>query len=175
MTIRPLDFLFEGRKDLVIAEIGIEYGNSTIYMLEHYDIKRLYAIDPFVNYGNFYNGKYDKELFGKSGDEVHLEIISKLAKYEQITLIGDFSHNAVQFIEDGELDVCWIDGNHDYDYVLQDILKWFPNVKEGGILCGDDIYLPDVEKAVKDYFNKGEDVFYGKRSWFVRKRKECDW
>lgn len=170
--ITPLDFLFEGRKKLIVAEIGIQECNSTRYILKNFDIKRYYAIDPFENYEGFYNKFYD----GNNGDLYYLEAIKKLKKFKNITLIREYSHNAVKFVKDGELDICWIDGNHDYDYVKQDIEVWFPKVKIGGYICGDDIFLLGVEKAVDEFFDKDNfDIFKGKRSWFIKKWEEICW
>lgn len=37
-------------------------------------------------------------------------------------------------------DLINIDAAHDYKSVKEDILAWYPHLKEGGIMCGDDWY-----------------------------------
>lgn len=52
------------------------------------------------------------------------------------------------------LDVLFIDGDHSYGWVTQDLSMWAPKVKAGGlILChdADSPSFPDVRKAIDDY------------------------
>lgn len=169
-NIDPLVFLFEGKKDLIIAEIGVFKGGSTVFILNNFDIKMYYAIDPFELYEEYYEGtviNWFNEV--GNGDLCYKQVKKRLIKYSNIKLIRDYSYNASKLIKDNELDICWIDGNHAYKYVFQDIESWFPKVKKKGFICGDDIFLPEVYKAVKDFFDNKFDVFIGNRSWFVRK------
>ena len=50
--------------------------------------------------------------------------------------------HACDFISDGSLDFVYIDANHTYQAVKDDIRLWYPKVKSGGIIMGHD-YLPD--------------------------------
>jgi Methyltransferase domain len=50
-----------------------------------------------------------------------------------------------------EADVVYIDASHDTDSVYLDLKAWFPHVKSGGILCGDDWGYPTVEEAVRRF------------------------
>lgn len=45
-------------------------------------------------------------------------------------------------------DVVFIDGNHDYDFVLNDMNNTYKYVPEGGIFAGHDFYLPEVAEAL---------------------------
>jgi predicted O-methyltransferase YrrM len=57
--------------------------------------------------------------------------------------------HACDFILDGSLDFVYIDANHTYNAVKEDINLWYPKVKSGGIVMGHD-YLPD-------YFYEGKE------------------
>ena len=57
--------------------------------------------------------------------------------------------HACDFISDGSLDFVYIDANHTYQAVKDDIRLWYPKVKSGGIIMGHD-YLPD-------YFFEGKE------------------
>ncbi len=48
------------------------------------------------------------------------------------------------------IDLLFIDADHSYEQVLQDITLWTPHVREGGIICGHDFTLAGVERAVKE-------------------------
>ena len=58
-------------------------------------------------------------------------------------------------MENGEipndLDLVYIDANHEYESVLNDMGKWLPKVRTGGILSGDDYSRPQTAKAVVDF------------------------
>lgn len=41
------------------------------------------------------------------------------------------------------MDLVFIDADHRYDHVVEDILAWYPKVKSGGIICGHDYDPPD--------------------------------
>lgn len=57
--------------------------------------------------------------------------------------------NACDFIQDKSLDFIYIDANHTYDAVKQDLKLWYPKIKSGGLVMGHD-YLPD-------YFYEGKE------------------
>lgn len=55
---------------------------------------------------------------------------------------------------DNSLDFVFIDANHQYEPVLNDLAAWYPKVKRGGLLGGHDFMVdPDngVALAVKDF------------------------
>jgi hypothetical protein len=57
--------------------------------------------------------------------------------------------HACDFIQDESLDFIYIDANHTYDAVKQDLKLWYPKIKSGGLVMGHD-YLPD-------YFYEGKE------------------
>ena len=70
------------------------------------------------------------------------------------------------------LDVVYIDASHEYEDVRADIAAWWPLVKPGGLLCGDDydpVTDPGVVRAV-DEAARGCKVVG--RMWQVEKPKE---
>ena len=45
-------------------------------------------------------------------------------------------------------DLIYLDGAHETDSVIKDILNWYPHLHHGGIICGDDWLWPSVQQAV---------------------------
>ena len=65
--------------------------------------------------------------------------IDSIAGYEsRAIMVRANSETASDMFADESLDFVYIDANHAYDYVVQDIDLWYPKVKKGGYLCGHD-------------------------------------
>ena len=62
-------------------------------------------------------------------------------------------------IPDGTLDCVFIDANHEYQYVLDDLNFWWRKIRNGGQMLGDDYYMNDVKNAV-DTFSKNNNISY---------------
>lgn len=59
---------------------------------------------------------------------------------------------AANNFEDGSIDMCFIDANHTYEFVIRDIKAYLPKMKKGGTLSGHDMSDPGVRQAVKEVF-----------------------
>lgn len=60
-------------------------------------------------------------------------------------------------------DVVYIDMDHSYESVKQDIIHWLPKVKHEGILAGHDYDWPGVARAVSELF--GTKITINGTSW----------
>jgi hypothetical protein len=156
------------------VEIGISFGSHCKKILETTNIKKLYGIDPYLNYGDFTNlvtsDNYYEIFFHK--------VKNKLSVFgDRFELIRDFSLNAARRFKDGEIDIAFLDANHNYAEVLKDLEAWWPKIKEGGIMAGDDYATrhPGVPRAVNEFFGKkGISIMLDKdqpRVWIVFKPK----
>ena len=71
-------------------------------------------------------------------------------------------------------DFIFLDGDHSYKGMVQDLVHWVRKVKNGGWICGHDYGHPqqgDVKGAVADYFS--EEMLKnleldGNRTWFLK-------
>jgi predicted O-methyltransferase YrrM len=62
--------------------------------------------------------------------------------------------------KDFSLPFVFVDANHKYEAVLEDLDAWWPKISPGGVLCGDDFLWPEVRTAVTDFFSDvGQNVF----------------
>ena len=78
----------------------------------------------------------------------------KLALYEARFLHMPSMQAVHGFFEDKSLDFVYIDANHEFDYVMEDVIAWSRKVKIGGIISGHDYdraHLKGVVPAVKLY------------------------
>lgn len=88
----------------------------------------------------------------------------------KIKPIRSDSAQAAHLFEDGSVDFVWIDAGHDYDSVLDDIEAWWPKLRPGGTMGGDDLPMEGVNRAVSELFPDAERVSEdGWMWWRVRK------
>ena len=66
-------------------------------------------------------------------------------------LIREPSLQAVNRFQNNSLDCVFIDGNHSYEAVKQDLAAWWDKVRVGGTLVGDDYFMVDVNNAVREF------------------------
>ena len=142
------------KKNLIGAEIGVWKGNNAFDILTNLDIKKLYLVDPYVPYletsHTFLDGNGEAEETKKTA-------INKLQPFEGKTVWHFLtSMEAVKQIEDNSLDFVYIDGNHQYEYVRDDVQEWTKKVKTGGLVCGHDANLKEVHIAVSGYCEENE-------------------
>jgi hypothetical protein len=150
-----------GRKPLTGVEIGVAFGENAKNILKTLNMKRLYLIDPYIPYEDA--GDYYLKGF---------EIVKKeLAVLPNVTFIHKTSDDAVNDVP-CDIDFCYIDGNHSYDYVKRDIENYYPKIKNGGVIGGHDfstIWL-GVCRAVIEFAAKRRLKLYGRRDdWWVIK------
>lgn len=164
-------FLMKGkvRKDLYVlfkelgfrkgAEIGVYKGGNSRRMLDTIPKLRLYCVDFWLPIGR---RTTESQAF------TYRKMQRKLRRYirnRQARVIVMSSLDAVKKFKDNSLDFVYIDANHNFDFVVQDIIEWTKKVREGGIVSGHDYYanqIYGVVEAVKAYTNA-----HRIDSWFI--------
>lgn len=133
----------------VMAEIGVYIGESTEQFMASGKFQRLYAIDSFIDYDDYYK-RIDWAVVRNTMKEAE-EMFDLLIQKYPITKIKKVSVDAVNLFPDHFFDLVYIDANHNYEYVRQDIELWLPKVKLGGYITGHDYQnIPDVKRAVDE-------------------------
>lgn len=175
------DITKEYKKDIGIAiEVGTWRGDFAESMITQLNPKNFYAVDPYKIFegmvsapGNEYNTQKDLDALANKV-KVRMENLGG-------NLIREVSKEASKQFDDNSCDVVYIDGDHTYDGVKTDIDAWWPKIKEGGYLVGDDFvkgttgkgYDYGVIEAVHEFVEKLdlELLVYtqGQRQWLVRK------
>jgi predicted O-methyltransferase YrrM len=137
------------------VEIGSYIGESSLIFMSFPQIKKLICVD--TEFPKLFYGKLDK--FIKSNNCVPIQM---------------FSSEANKIITEEDFDFIYIDGDHSYDYVKEDIEIWYPKVRDGGILCGHDYnnQWEGVVQAVDEFVDKYSLILkiYEDSSWSVIKK-----
>jgi len=164
------------------AEIGVWDGVFALEVMRSNPTRKLYLIDPFLHIEEFPQSAYGNKNIAQKDMDQKFAALKKKFKLEikngVICLIRKTSTDALNDIEDNSLDWVYIDGNHSYDYVLNDLKGYYNKVKKGGMITGDDYgaigwWDKGVTRAVDDFLALAKyktNLFMIKNKQFVIKK-----
>jgi len=111
-------------------------GRSTIALAKGLKARaeegRVYAIDP-----------QEDEAFREFAANLERAGVSQLVEPIRAT-----SQDAARKTDLEGIDVLFIDGSHEYESVLQDVLEWTPRLDAGGVVGFNDPFWPGVSQAL---------------------------
>lgn len=114
------------------AEVGVANGKYSEMLCNLNPGVKLLSVDPWSSYS-------EDPRRGRKHEQAYREATERLTPYNA-TLIRKKSMDGVKDIPKGSLDFVYIDGNHTFDYVMQDIIEWSKRIRPGGIVSGHDYY-----------------------------------
>jgi len=148
------------------AEIGVHLGDFAARILGVARPQKLHLIDPWLY---FSDDTYRNSLYGGDGcspgemerryESVQRRFSARIAS-EQVTIIRQTAVEAMTTIEDGSLDFVYIDGNHQYEFVKEDLALSVRKVRPRGVIAGDDYttggwWAGGVKRAVDELTANG--------------------
>jgi tetratricopeptide (TPR) repeat protein len=153
-----VDLLKDCAPRLAILEIGSYMGSSLLTWANA--IKRLHGgtatvvcVDPWGigDTAPQYEKAMADALVTNQAYEIFLHHASLVPENVTVEPIRDLSENALPRLREGTFDIVYIDGCHYFREALFDMQEGRRLVKDGGILCGDDLELQagacDLEHA----------------------------
>lgn len=163
-----LDFVkHHNLSDKTILEIGCYLGISTELFAMY--SKHVTTIDLWGIDENYDGGECPKEYW----PYIEKSARERLSKYKNVSVIKDFAKNVHNKIGDESLDLIYLDGNHSYDNVKNEIEQWYNKLKIGGYMTGHD-YVNETKKAIDEmYIIKEMESFvtFKDYSWSMKKVK----
>lgn len=127
------------------VEIGTYRGNwASIWCAANPQL-HLTCIDPYR--------PYSARASAETQEAIYQEAMRRLEPYNA-TIVRKASLDAVDDVPDESLDFVSIDGDHFFDAVIQDLVRWVPKVRKGGLVCVHDYTAaqgPHVMRAVDAY------------------------
>jgi hypothetical protein len=154
-------FVRDCREPAVAVELGAWKGRSTACM--GVEIARsgktiaFHSVDHWLGSEEASHSQ-DADLAAGRLYEVFLANIAPVRSHVHV-ISGDSADAAAAFA-DGSIDFLYVDASHSYDGVLRDLVAWYPKVREGGLIAGDDWCFEgpggelSVRLAVLDFFGR---------------------
>lgn len=132
------------------AEVGVFAGYYSEVLCQNIPGLKLYCVDAWEVYKGYRDHKFESSM-----RNAEAKARERLEPFN-VKIIKKFSMDAVRDFEDESLDFVYIDGNHEYKFVKEDIEEWTKKVRKGGIVAGDDYYMTragnmGVIQAVHEY------------------------
>jgi len=162
------------------VEVGVLKGQFSFHLLNTWEGSRLTSVDPWrefpsADYIDTANLPLEKH------EENYQETLGCLAPLgERSRILRTTSSEASREFADGSVEFVYLDAQHHYEAVRDDIRAWYPKLKAGGVLGGHD-YLDGtfsssvfgVKRAVDEFAASiagkvivtSEPVF---KSWFLK-------
>ena len=170
-------------KNSICAEIGVWKGAYSKKILTKTKPKTLHLIDPWEFQdqfpGRWYGGSIAKDQTDM--DMIFRKVQNSFRNYENVIINRGKSNKILPEFPDSYFDWIYIDGNHEYEFVLEDLSIGYLKLKPNGFIAGDDYnWKPEknypVKRAIKDFLklNGFEDKLRVIDSQFIIKLPKND-
>lgn len=151
-------------KDAVGAEIGVAEGDFASAILAAAEPRELHLIDPWSHAETgsgllqasmmlddvreaIENGvELDPPPPNPMGDAILTKVVDRFESDPRVRLHRQYSYKAAPTFEEGYFDFVYIDGNHNYEFVLRDLQDFASRLKPGGLLFGHDFFENDFAR-----------------------------
>jgi predicted O-methyltransferase YrrM len=141
-----------------VIECGVALGGHANDLLTNLSTISYTGVDPY-QHGYDNSDSFVSEVEASLGMTGQIAMDSLFeAVRDSLELFGDRAHlvrqdsiKYSQSLENGTVDLVFLDDNHTHEYVSNELASWWPKVRSGGILCGDDYWMPSVKSAVESF------------------------
>jgi hypothetical protein len=149
----------------IFVEGGAWQGKSSAYLCDlAKDRINVYIVDTWQG------SKEELETSHKLATETDVyQIFLENMGERKFTPIKKDSIEASKDFDDESCHVVFIDMDHSYEAVKQDLIHWFPKVKKGGYIAGHDRDWEGVSKAIHEFFPEEKLQKLGNSCWMFYK------
>lgn len=149
---------------MVMVEVGVFCGRTPQTLIPQLPLLHYIGVDPYLPWGE------EPGYFILA--EARQQALKVIAGQPRARLLEVPSATAVNYLGDGTLDLVFIDASHEYKAARGEIESWLPKVRNGGIVCGHDLYFQQgVNQAVDDIFGTDDYNYVAGNAdvWWVQK------
>ena len=155
-----------GKIDVRGAEIGVERGKTAQQLLAQPNIIEYVCVDQWRYDADYAETAKHKDTSSAYHDRNFQKFLNLASNYpDKVRIYTTKSKLAAKIIPNDHFDFVFIDANHNYQSVYEDIMIWRQKIKHGGFICGHDwgdVRFPGVSKAVED-------------SFYMYTTRQCNW
>ena len=140
------------------VEIGVQRGTFSTVLLSGWAGQHLTCIDPWRSFDP--TSYHDTANVEQARQDANFEITrQRLAPFgDRASQLRKTSAEAAGDFAEGSLDFAYIDAQHHYEAVVEDIALWWPKVRLGGVLAGHD-YLDGIVSGTDFGVKRAVDEF----------------
>ena len=148
-----IDLINRMSKDrkVTIAEIGVWEGEFAEQILKNCpNVEKYYLVDPWRHLGD-----WNKPLnLNNERMELAFQTTMKRVDFakDRVAVLRGTTLEISDQIEDGELDLVYIDGDHTAKGIVIDLIRLHPKVADDGVIGGDD-YVDNIYHHDPDRFD----------------------
>ncbi len=129
------------RKLWRVVEIGVDRAVFAHHFLSRWQGHSYYGID---DYRPFPESNWDRQAD-------YLMAVARLEQFgDRARLVKLPSIEAAELFAPGSVDFVYIDGAHDAESVMADLLAWWPSLSDQGVLAGHDFDDQPSHAGVKE-------------------------
>jgi cephalosporin hydroxylase len=118
----------------VIGEIGLRHGGNSFMFL-----RKLQQVELYLGMDLVLENVNKLKFYRRTGQKMHL-----LEGNSQLSAVVNKGRKC---LHGRQFDFLFIDGDHEYDGVLEDLLQWYSLVKPGGLIAFHDIVADEETKT----------------------------
>lgn len=133
----------------ICAEIGVKFGEFSRMILDHSDPKELHLIDPWEAGHTWGHRNISQEKW----DKTHARMLRWETEDPRVKIHRGLSSDILSTFPDNYFDWVYIDANHKFNYVTEDLALSHSKVKKSGFVLGHDFDLMGVSRAVMNALN----------------------
>ena len=144
----------------VAVEIGVWRGYYSTSIIKVLNPKTFYGVDPYTLYKGYTDkpgGMSNPEFNSQTNlNKLFWKVKEKFKIYDNAILAREYGNEYANDFEDNSVDFVYLDSNHKYECVKEEIEAWWAKIKIGGILSGHDYkqdsyfgVIPAVDEFVK--------------------------
>jgi hypothetical protein len=130
------------------VEVGVLKGQFSFHLLNTWEGSRLTSVDPWRE---FPSSEYidTANLSLERHQQNYQECLGRLAPFgERSRVRRTTSCEAAREFAEGSLEFVYLDAQHHYEAVRDDIQAWYPKLKAGGVLGGHDYLDGTISSSV---------------------------
>lgn len=143
------------------VEVGVWKGDFSVRILDVVSPRILHLVDPWLFQPEFGERRYGgKEAHSQADMDAIFANVEERLRFSPVEFHRAASKDAVGDFEDESLDWAYIDGNHEYEFVRDDLRNYAAKIRPGGLLAGDDLMWGQdrgrpVKRAVHEFLALG--------------------